>query len=80
MVGKKTREQQMRIIEKQENTANAGDDFDPSIDLKKSDLERERERQSQDLKYRNGSQGDDRTILRGANQKSGHRKGKGGAS
>jgi hypothetical protein len=36
MVGKKTHEQQLRIIEKRVNTSNAGDDFDPRPDLERS--------------------------------------------
>ena len=80
MVGKKTHEQQIRTIEKRENTANAGDDFDPTLDLKKSNQERARERQSQDLKPRSGKPGDDRAILRGDNQESRHHKRTGGAS
>lgn len=37
MVGKKTKDQQQRIIEKQVDTTNADPDFDPSPDLKASD-------------------------------------------
>jgi hypothetical protein len=36
MVGKKTHEQQQRIIEKRVDTSNAGDDFDPRPDLERS--------------------------------------------
>lgn len=37
MIGKKTREQQRRIIEKRVDTTSAGADFDPRPDLKSSD-------------------------------------------
>lgn len=37
MVGKKTHEQQQRIIEKKVDTTNADPDFDPGPDLKASD-------------------------------------------
>ncbi|MCZ0961410.1 hypothetical protein [Paracoccus benzoatiresistens] len=37
MVGKKTKDQQQRIIEKRVDTTNADPDFDPRPDLKASD-------------------------------------------
>lgn len=37
MVGKKTKDQQQRIIEKRVGTTNADPDFDPRPDLKASD-------------------------------------------
>ncbi|MEZ2128090.1 MULTISPECIES: hypothetical protein [unclassified Sinorhizobium] len=74
MTGKKTHEQQMRVIEKRENTANADADFDPRTDLKKSSTERARERQGQDLHAHDPVQGEDRSILKGANQESEHHK------
>jgi hypothetical protein len=37
MVGKKTKDQQQRIIEKQVDTTNADPDFDPRPDLKASE-------------------------------------------
>ncbi|MTE00784.1 hypothetical protein GIY56_10820 [Paracoccus sp. YIM 132242] len=37
MVGRKTKDQQQRIIEKRVDTTNADPDFDPRPDLKASD-------------------------------------------
>ena len=76
MAGKKTHEQQLRIIEKREDTSNAGDDFDAADALKRSKQEREA--------YRGGARlredgveltdKDDRTMIRGENQESEHHK------
>ncbi len=44
MVGKKTHEQQLRIIEKREKTAGADKGFDAAGDLQKSTAERARQR------------------------------------
>ncbi|APO79752.1 hypothetical protein AM571_PC02023 (plasmid) [Rhizobium etli 8C-3] len=78
MAGKRTHEQELRIIEKRENTTNAGDDFDPSVDLKKSRAVRARERGSPTPQKPAEIQGEDRAILRGVNQESKHHKPKGG--
>lgn len=76
MAGKKTHEQQVRIIEERENTKNAGDDFDAEAHLKRSDAARKAHREGQDLKPEKtpppGS--DDRSITRGADQESRHHK------
>lgn len=76
MVGPATHQQQQRIIEKRENTKNAGKDFDAKAELKKSPAERKAEREGGNL--RSGPSDlvdpDDRNILRGANQESGHNK------
>lgn len=42
MAGNKTHKQQIRIIEERVNTKNAGDGFDASEDLKRSDEDEER--------------------------------------
>jgi len=79
MQSKKTHDQQMRIIEKRDNTANAGKDFDIDADLKRSDAAKEAMRKGQDLKARNSDKDDDLGIVRGVNQESEHRKGSGRA-
>ncbi|VDS07758.1 hypothetical protein PARHAE_00936 [Paracoccus haematequi] len=49
MVGKKTHDQQQRIIEKKVDTTNADPDFDPRPDLKASDRREDRkEKQDKD--------------------------------
>jgi hypothetical protein len=40
MAGNKTREQRLRVIEKRENTKNAGKGFDAKTELGKTDAER----------------------------------------
>ena len=79
MQSKKTHEQQMRIIEKRENTANAGPDFDPTADLKRSDAAKEAFRKGQNLKPMKEDGDDNPSIVRGMNQESEHRKGSGQA-
>jgi len=79
MQSNKTHDQQMRIIEKRENTANAGKDFDIAADLKRSEAAKEAFRKGQDLKSRSGDDDDDPGIVRGVNQESEHRKGSGRA-
>ncbi len=76
MAGPKTHQQQLRIIEKRENTENADADFDAEAELKKSRQEREAERggaklRSQDVEL---SDADDREMIRGVNQESRHHK------
>lgn len=76
MAGQKTHEQQLRIIEKRENTSNAGDDFNAEADLKRSKQEREARQGGANLR----SEGvdltdkDDRQMIRGENQESEHHK------
>jgi len=79
MQGKKTHQQQRNIIEKRENTANAGKDFDASADLHRSEAAREAFRRGDDLNMRaaDRSMNDDPSIVRGRNQESEHRKGSG---
>lgn len=77
MAGNKTHEQQMRIIEKRENTANAGKDFDTRGDLKRSPEARRAFRKGAGLKRppeEEMTDPDDRNILRGEHQESPHTK------
>lgn len=79
MQSNKTHDQQMRIIEKRENTADGGKDFDIDADLKRSDAAKEAMRSGKDLQFRKTGSDDDPGIVRGANQESAHRKGSGRA-
>lgn len=75
MAGNKTHEQNLRIIEKRENTKNADKDFDAEKDLRKTEAERAASRQDNlrsDL--RDIADRDDRNIIRGENQESSHNK------
>ena len=76
MTGRKTHEQQVRIIEGRENTKNAGKDFDAEAELKKSKQEREAYRKGANLRTDapNLVGPDDRNMLRGKNQESEHHK------
>ena len=74
MQSKKTHEQQMRIVEKREKTANAGKDFDAAGDLAKPKAAREAARKGQTLDGRTPELTPDRSIPRGRNQESAHHK------
>lgn len=76
MTGKKTHEQQRRIIEERENTKNAGDDFDAEKDLKRSKQDREARREGRTLNASDADlvDQDDREMLRGVGQESRHHK------
>jgi hypothetical protein len=76
MAGRKTREQQLNIIEKRENTKNADDEFDAGADLQRPRASREAFREGRDLKAGNTPppDSDDRSITRGLNQESRHHK------
>jgi hypothetical protein len=76
MAGKKTHEQQLRIIEKRENTSNAGDDFNSEAELKRSKQEREAHRGGAQLRDEGVdlTDKDDRQMIRGENQESEHHK------
>lgn len=76
MAGPKTHEQQLRIIEKRENTANAGEDFNAEEELKRSKHEREARRGGEDLRDEGVelTDKDDRQMIRGENQESAHHK------
>jgi hypothetical protein len=77
MQSRKTHDQQIRIIEKRVNTANAGPDFDVQADLKRPDAARKAFEQGGDLKPGPESLTEDRGIIRGENQESAHHKGSG---
>jgi hypothetical protein len=64
----------MRIVEKRENTANAGKDFDIDADLKRSDAAKEAMCKGQNLKAPRSDKDDGLGIVRGVNQESEHRK------
>lgn len=77
MQSDKTHDQQMRIIEKRENTANGDKDLDITADLKRLGAAREAFRKGEDLQFRDADNDGDRDIARGVNQESIHRKGSG---
>lgn len=82
MQGNKTHQQERAIIEKRENTANAGKDFDARQDLDRSDAAREAFRKGDSLNMETADLSlneDDPSIVRGVNQESGHHKGRGSA-
>jgi hypothetical protein len=76
MAGPKTHEQQLRIIEKRENTSNADDDFNAEDELKRSKQEREAHRGGAKLRDEGVelTDKDDRQMIRGENQESEHHK------
>jgi hypothetical protein len=76
MAGKKTHEQQVRIIEKREDTSNGGDDFNAEEELRRSKQEREAHRGGAKLRDEGGelSDKDDRQMITGKNQESEHHK------
>lgn len=69
MTGKKTHEQQLRIIEKREKTANADEAFDAAADLHRNEQAKEVYRKGSDLKTGTDSGNEDRSIVRGRNRK-----------
>lgn len=79
MVGKKTHEQQQRVLQRREDTSNASKDFDAEAELKRSDALRKAQRKGQDLdtKHADAREENDRSVVRGQNQESRHRKGAG---
>ena len=76
MAGNKTHEQQRRIIEKREDTSNAGNDFNAGEELKRSRQEREAYRGGARLREQGVelTDKDDRQMIRGENQESEHHK------
>jgi len=76
MAGSKTHEQQLRIIEKRENTSNAGDTFNAEEELKRSKLERYAHTGGANLRDEGVqlTDKDDRQMIRGENQESTHHK------
>jgi hypothetical protein len=76
MAGEKTHEQQLRILEKRQNTDNAEEDFNAEEELKQSQQEREARQRGANL-HDEGAEltdKDDREIIRGKNQESEHHK------
>ncbi|ESZ34660.1 MULTISPECIES: hypothetical protein [unclassified Mesorhizobium] len=76
MAGRKTHEQQLRIIEKRENISNAGDDFNAEDELKRTKQEREARQDGANLRDEGVelTDKDDRQMIRGENQESEHHK------
>lgn len=76
MTGRKTHDQQVRIIEERVNTKNAGEDFDATAELKRSEQERRARRDSSSLAPADVelTDPDDREMIRGENQESPHHK------
>jgi hypothetical protein len=76
MAGKKTHEQQLRIIEERVNTRNAGKDFNAEEELKRSKQERDAHRGGAALRDEGVelTDADDRQMIRGENQESEHHK------
>ncbi|ESY30046.1 hypothetical protein X747_32030 [Mesorhizobium sp. LNJC384A00] len=76
MAGRKTHEQQLRIIEKRENTSNAGDDFNAEDELKRTKQEREARQGGANLRDEGVelTDKDDRQMIRVENQESEHHK------
>ncbi|MEI3855735.1 MULTISPECIES: hypothetical protein [unclassified Ensifer] len=74
MVGRKTHEQQQRIIQGREKTSNAGKDFNAEADLKRSDALRKAQGDGQDLDtaHADAREDNERKIVRGENQESRH--------
>lgn len=76
MAGRKTHEQQIRIIEQRENTSGADDDFKAEDELKRSEQERKAHRGGVKLRDEGVelTDKDDRQMIRGENQESAHHK------
>ncbi|MBW9063067.1 hypothetical protein JNB71_07025 [Rhizobium herbae] len=74
MQSKKTHDQQVKTIESREKTANAGADFDAVADLKKSPAVRSASARGRNLKQGAAVQDEERSIVRGRNQESHHKK------
>ncbi|MBZ9846930.1 hypothetical protein LB565_02880 [Mesorhizobium sp. CA14] len=79
MTGRTTHDQQIRVIEKRENTKNAPKEFEAEAELKRSAAEREARRKGSSLQGDTPDlvDPDDRNILRGKNQESAHNKSRG---
>lgn len=77
MVGKKTHEQQRRVLQGREDTSNAGKDFDAEAELHRSKALRKayRKGDSLDTEHGDAREEDDRSMTRGKNQESRHHKG-----
>jgi hypothetical protein len=78
MVGRKTQEQQRRIIQGREDTSNADKDFNAEAELHRSEALREAQRKGRSLSTEHSDareRDDDRSMPRGKNQESRHHKG-----
>ncbi|WOS66004.1 hypothetical protein [Sinorhizobium fredii] len=75
MVGRKTHEQQQRVIQRREDISDAGKEFDAEAEFKRSNALRSAERKGQKLDaHADARQENDRSITRGKNQESRHHK------
>lgn len=74
MQAKKTHEQQLRIIEKRDETSNAGSDFDVKGDLARNDAAKKTLAAGTSLRTGMKDVTSDRGIIRGQNQESEHHK------
>ena len=70
MQSTKSHDQQMRIIEKRENTANGDKDLDITADLKRLAAAKQAFRKGRDLAFHNADNDDDRAMPGGINQES----------
>ncbi|MCZ4092197.1 MULTISPECIES: hypothetical protein [Sinorhizobium] len=77
MVGKKTHEQQQRVLQGREDTSNAGKDFDAAEKLQRSAALRKAHRKGGklDTEHADAREPDERSMTRGKNQESRHHKG-----
>ena len=74
MQAKKTHEQQLKIIEKREDTSNADSDFDMKGDLARSDATKKALAEGSELRGDLKDITSDRGMIRGQNQESQHHK------
>lgn len=74
MQAKKTHEQQLRIIEKRNDTSNAGSDFDSRADLARNDAAKKAIADGANLRAGQKDLTSDRGMIRGRNQESQHHK------
>ena len=74
MQAKKTHEQQLKIIEKREDTSNAGADFDLKGDLARNESAKTAREGDDHLRGGMTDLSEDRGMIRGENQESRHHK------
>jgi hypothetical protein len=74
MQAKKTHEQQLRIIEKRDDTSNAGSDFDAKSDLARNDAAKKAHAEGSGLRTGLKDLTSDRGMIRGQSQESQHHK------
>ncbi|MDK1378340.1 MULTISPECIES: hypothetical protein [unclassified Sinorhizobium] len=77
MVGKKTHEQQLRVLQGREKTSNESKDFDAEAKLRRSEALRKayRKGDSLDTEHADARDEDERSMTRGKNQESRHHQG-----